>query len=1495
MKGVVRRFKQTMVFLLSCSIIMSSVIPVFAASVQKRDWSIIADVTDDGKKYTTGVFDADRTPYVSEDGSLILNRAVTGSYDNGFNVPLKNSSMDLAVDNFIRAMKFTEYAYVCKQLVAENRFASVTDATRKSSELIWDATFYTTDYYICYNPYGPYYWEDNDSLEDLSGQNLARAEFDNYLSDLKGIGWKEFSDAIDTVLDSFDFVSCYNSSSGKYVHSVVCPFVDAVFDELVSSGTIALSDSCSYKYTVEKFTYDSDVDTTLYTVANGYNILTSQPYDEYVRTKDNGRRSNFVVSEYVGYDGLNGTGRTYSKDSNFVPDEGFVSFQTWNKTFTATDRMSESGWTSFKTTRAFGFGPLSFVESSIGNATYPYYGYRTTDLENSRVVLIDVASVYPVTAPSATDGLISRAVVNDLQVGDILAPGALLVNSFDVEANQFNFGSVYSDAEAREDGKYELYHYLGEYVSGYGSSSGRLCTSASWSWSDVIDQYDSSTPLTVDVLPSASAVSLFYSKALNDAGPYYVKDSYGYTDSPFAIFTDVTLDLENHVLEYMGRDTDYDVNVSVKFHLTDNNTFTKEGDAFEVTVTSDEPVYPTYAKVIDTSLEYIRGFEGSVSGARGTVASLASLNSIVSYYATRMCVEEDVVGYQIVDIQTSDFTASSDDYYDWSMTGGEYYMDSDLSENNRNILIKVKPLTSLAPPEYTVWFESNGGSDVESQTVSENNCAIKPVDPVFTGHNFEGWYSDEDLLSDYDFDTPVVEDMTLYAKWSLKNYTVSFNSLGGTQVSPQTVSHNSVAKRPSDPVYTGHDFINWFFSEQAEDAYDFDTPVVDDMTLFARWERKDCTVTFNPVGGTPVSSQTVKYGEKITRPDDSIKTGHHIENWRVGSTAGEVYDFDTPVTGDIELFADWGKNSYTVTVNKGEGITLVSGAGTYLYGDNVELGYELLPGYDFNGWSGDESTDVFIMPANDVTVTANAVRKTYHVLYDGNGADYGAMSAQEKAHGIPITLKDNEFTREGFEFVGWNTRSDGHGQGYDEGAEYNGNGEVTMYAQWVQLGDLTYQKKLFNDSSYDFYWNNDLNTLKNVLYEPKDDLYAHSDDYWTAAMSIDEIDYDDAVAGYEEELPDAGAYPFCFAVDISLDKYISTDEALMDIVDSTHFRDLSSPMSITFDGSALVPDGCSFDVCNVYRIHKGVVSVLDSELNSDTNRVVFESDGFSTYLLYCGWSCNVKFESNGGSSVSSQTVDYGKSVVKPANPARAGFSFAGWYSDVDLLQLYDFGKPVFADMVLYAKWIPLCHVTFDADGGTPVPDEQVVEYGSLAVKPVKSPFKSDYVFANWYLGDVVYDFSKPVTSDIKLTAKYKRADVYYVVTFDSDGGDRTPAGQRVIEGGRVVRPFNPSKDDYTFEYWDYAGTKYDFNQPVYTDMVLTAVYKKKDKKKEEEKKRDSVVYQPQYQNPVIFMSGVGTGSVMVPSGSSQSVFMKYDTVQTGIAPIDFSEIFTKDD
>ena len=238
----------------------------------------------------------------------------------------------------------------------------------------------------------------------------------------------------------------------------------------------------------------------------------------------------------------------------------------------------------------------------------------------------------------------------------------------------------------------------------------------------------------------------------------------------------------------------------------------------------------------------------------------------------------------------------------WALDGEPYNFDTPVTGDIT--------LTALweKPAEYTVTFDSAGGTPVPAQTVAGNGTVARPSDPTRDGYTFKGWTLDG---QPYDFGTPVTGNLTLTAVWEENKtpqpvtHKVTFDTNGGSAVDPQTVDDGATAVKPADPTRDGYAFNGWTLDGK---PYDFATPVTGDITLEAQWERNETpapvthTVRFRTNGGSSIPMQTVEDGRTVGRPADPTRPGHTFAGWLLD---GRPYDFSTPVTGDIVLDAAW--------------------------------------------------------------------------------------------------------------------------------------------------------------------------------------------------------------------------------------------------------------------------------------------------------------------------------------------------------------------------------------------------------------------------------------------------------------------------------------------------------------------------------------------------------------------------------------------------------------
>ena len=186
-------------------------------------------------------------------------------------------------------------------------------------------------------------------------------------------------------------------------------------------------------------------------------------------------------------------------------------------------------------------------------------------------------------------------------------------------------------------------------------------------------------------------------------------------------------------------------------------------------------------------------------------------------------------------------------------------------------------------------------------------------------------------------------------------YTVTFQSEGGSEVASQ-IRANTPADQPADPTKEGYTFIGWY---KGEEKWNFADAVATDLTLTAKWQVNQYTITFKPENGGQDIVIKQDYGTAITAPANPTKTGYTFAGW----------DKTIPTTmpaGDMTITARWTVNQYTITFkpeNGGQDIVIKQDYGTAI----TAPANPTKTGYTFAGW---DKTIPSTMPAGDMTITA---------------------------------------------------------------------------------------------------------------------------------------------------------------------------------------------------------------------------------------------------------------------------------------------------------------------------------------------------------------------------------------------------------------------------------------------------------------------------------------------------------------------------------------------
>jgi uncharacterized repeat protein (TIGR02543 family) len=167
--------------------------------------------------------------------------------------------------------------------------------------------------------------------------------------------------------------------------------------------------------------------------------------------------------------------------------------------------------------------------------------------------------------------------------------------------------------------------------------------------------------------------------------------------------------------------------------------------------------------------------------------------------------------------------------------------------------------------QYTITFDTDGGSGIDPITADYGTEVTAPADPTKTGYTFAGW--DNDIPT-----TMPAEDVTITAKWTINQYTITFDTDGGSGIDPITADYGTEVTAPADPTKTGYTFAGW-------DPEIPTTMPAENVTITAKWTINQYTITFDTDGGSGIDPITADYGTEVTAPADPTKTGYTFAGW----------------------------------------------------------------------------------------------------------------------------------------------------------------------------------------------------------------------------------------------------------------------------------------------------------------------------------------------------------------------------------------------------------------------------------------------------------------------------------------------------------------------------------------------------------------------------------------------------------------------------------------
>ena len=654
--------------------------------------------------------------------------------------------------------------------------------------------------------------------------------------------------------------------------------------------------------------------------------------------------------------------------------------------------------------------------------------------------------------------------------------------------------------------------------------------------------------------------------------------------------------------------------------------------------------------------------------------------------------------------------APSLDWYDF----GGWYLDETYEERYDFALPEVSMTVHALwiPIEYEIEYVLGGGENSPSNPATYNvEDSVVFEDAYREGYTFNGWYGNAEFTTEQVTGVEVGSHgkVTVYASFSINQYTISFETDGGTTVSEITQDYGTAIAAPAQPAKAGYAFVGWYESDPQE-LYDFTTMPARDFTLYAAWELVTYDIVYNldgGVNGSNPSGYTIE-SDTITLAD-ATKRGYEFLGWFSDSgLSTPVSEIEAGSYGDVELFAGWRVIEYEIVYHLPDGATHSNPDFYTVETDGTVFADGVMTGYTFDGWFSDEDLSQSVtsygggaiggielwagFTANEYTVWLDGKEQAaYTIDFDLGGAG-GSVPAQVVTAENGLTMPETP-EWEGHIFAGWYDDAECDGLPYDFSGTVTSS--RTLYAKWivpqgtpVAVGG-SYVATIAGTAMHRISFvplvsgNVTLTAVGGIdtiawLYDSEGTLLKANDDGGADGSNF--LIVYNVTAGQEYVLEFRG---YSRAASGTATVTVAGRTA---VPDGGTASDVSGSKVVTFDGEFTLPVPAERDNW-IFRGWADEDGVMYTDASGTGVRVwdkaeetvlvsVWEADGFT-----------VSFVTGAGSAVDDVVLPYGARLdVNEYVTMREGYSFLGWYESASASDPYDASTMPDRDVTLYAKW-----------------------------------------------------------------------------------------------------------------------------------------------------------------------------------------------------------------
>ena len=746
-------------------------------------------------------------------------------------------------------------------------------------------------------------------------------------------------------------------------------------------------------------------------------------------------------------------------------------------------------------------------------------------------------------------------------------------------------------------------------------------------------------------------------------------------------------------------------------------TYNLYGGGWDGEPNSGSYTIETGAELADPVLEgsfFVGWYDSAEGGALVTSIEVGEIGNRTLY--ARWLTFDSEGGSEVtggVSYSASGVTEPEAPSLDWYDFGG-WYLDETYEERYDFALPEVSMTVHALwiPIEYEIEYVLGGGENSPSNPATYNvEDSVVFEDAYREGYTFNGWYGNAEFTTEQVTGVEVGSHgkVTVYASFSINQYTISFETDGGTTVSEITQDYGTAIAAPAQPAKTGYAFVGWYESDPQE-LYDFTTMPARDFTLYAAWELVTYDIVYNldgGVNGSNPSGYTIE-SDTITLVD-ATKRGYEFLGWFSDSGLGApVSEIETGSYGDVELFAGWRVIEYEIVYHLPDGATHSNPDFYTVETDGTVFADGVMTGYTFDGWFSDEDLSQSVtsygggaiggielwagFTANEYTVWLDGKEQAaYTIDFDLGGAG-GSVPAQVVTSENGLTMPETP-EWEGHIFAGWYDDAECDGLPYDFSGTVTSS--RTLYAKWivpqgtpVAVGG-SYVATIAGTAMHRISFvplvsgNVTLTAVGGIdtiawLYDSEGTLLKANDDGGADGSNF--LIVYNVTAGQEYVLEFRG-YSRAASGTATV-----TVAGRTTVPDGGTASDVSGSKVVTFDGEFTLPVPAERDNW-IFRGWADEDGVMYTDASGTGVRVwdkaeetvlvsVWEADGFT-----------VSFVTGAGSAVDDVVLPYGARLdVNEYVTVREGYSFLGWYESASASDPYDASTMPDRDVTLYAKW-----------------------------------------------------------------------------------------------------------------------------------------------------------------------------------------------------------------